>query len=184
MTGRACRLVSLNCNKSNEDFIAEGANSIFKDAEDVGGNPALKGVTAFRRILVALDSSAAARKALDIAIDLARGTGAKLWGLSVIPIPEFGGTVGEVTEVKEEGEKHFGPVLQQARDEAERQGVELEAKILYGHPAETIVSFATKGNFDLIVIGYKGSSGVKRFLLGGTSDKVSHYSPCSVLLVK
>ncbi|MFW6007576.1 MAG: universal stress protein [Halanaerobiales bacterium] len=53
-----------------------------------------------------------------------------------------------------------------------------------GDPAEHICREAEKGEFDLIILADKGEGGVKRFLLGSTSDKVVRHAKTSVLIVK
>ena len=53
-----------------------------------------------------------------------------------------------------------------------------------GSPAEAIVSMAEEQKADLIVVGNKGMTGAKRFLLGSVPNKVSHHAPCSVIIVR
>ena len=51
-----------------------------------------------------------------------------------------------------------------------------------GEPADAILDVAEEENADLIVVGNKGMTGAKRFLLGSVPNKVSHHAPCSVLI--
>jgi len=51
-------------------------------------------------------------------------------------------------------------------------------------PADGIIMTAKEGNFDIIIIGSRGLTGIKKFFLGGTASKVVTYAPCSVLVVK
>ena len=53
-----------------------------------------------------------------------------------------------------------------------------------GDPAEHIIHHAEQGGFDLLVLGHKGHSRARRFLLGSTSDKVVDHAPRSTLIVK
>ena len=53
-----------------------------------------------------------------------------------------------------------------------------------GDPADAILDVAEERNSDLIVVGNKGMSGAKRFLLGSVPNKVSHHAPCSVLIIR
>ncbi|AWV69560.1 hypothetical protein B9T54_05115 [Leptospira borgpetersenii serovar Hardjo-bovis] len=53
-----------------------------------------------------------------------------------------------------------------------------------GYPADTIVETATKGNYDMIVIGSRGLSAVGRFLVGSVSDRIVHHATCSVTVVR
>jgi nucleotide-binding universal stress UspA family protein len=52
-----------------------------------------------------------------------------------------------------------------------------------GEPAEALLELAEKLQADLIVVGNRGMSGMKRFLLGSVPNKISHHAPCSVLIV-
>ena len=55
--------------------------------------------------------------------------------------------------------------------------------VVPGHPAETICRIAEEDGHDLIVMGSRGLSGIGSFFLGSVSDKVSHHTPCPVLIV-
>ena len=53
-----------------------------------------------------------------------------------------------------------------------------------GDPADAILDVAEEEKADLIVVGNKGMTGAKRFLLGSVPNKISHHAPCSVLIVR
>jgi nucleotide-binding universal stress UspA family protein len=53
-----------------------------------------------------------------------------------------------------------------------------------GDPADAILDVAEEQAADLIVVGNKGMTGAKRFLLGSVPNKVSHHAPCSVLIIR
>ena len=53
-----------------------------------------------------------------------------------------------------------------------------------GDPADAILDVAEELEADLIVVGNKGMTGAKRFLLGSVPNKVSHHAPCSVLIIR
>ena len=63
-------------------------------------------------------------------------------------------------------------------------GVEVQTIARQGEPADAILDVAEEQNADLIVVGNKGMTGAKRFLLGSVPNKVSHHAPCSVLIVR
>ncbi len=63
-------------------------------------------------------------------------------------------------------------------------GVEVEIHAREGDPADAILDVAEERNADLIVVGNKGMTGAKRFLLGSVPNKVSHHAPCSVLIIR
>ena len=63
-------------------------------------------------------------------------------------------------------------------------GVEVETHAREGDPADAILDVAEEQEADLIVVGNKGMTGAKRFLLGSVPNKVSHHAPCSVLVTR
>ncbi len=76
-------------------------------------------------------------------------------------------------------------VLDEARAAAARAGVaEIETFARQGDPADAIIDVAEEQHCDLIVVGNKGMTGAKRFLLGSVPNKISHHAPCSVLIVR
>ena len=62
-------------------------------------------------------------------------------------------------------------------------GVEVEALILEGHPAEEILDFAEKQDIDMIVVGSLGKTDIERFLIGSVSEKVARNAKVPVLVV-
>lgn len=139
----------------------------------------------YRRILVGFDGSDGAKAALRHAIELACRFGAELWSVSVIETPHWAtATVGEVDEQRRLIEEELGRLQQAARTQAAEFGLELHAVTRMGHPAQLIVQEAQRGNFDLLVIGHSGRSGVWGVFLGTTADKVVRHAPCSVLVVR
>ena len=142
-----------------------------------------------KKILVALDGSSWAGRALDFSLDLAQLCSAEIQLLTVIPplfLPmhsmawaSFG-----LVEINSPSENYLVTVLNMAEEKARQEKPELRvsAKIEYGIPEETIVETATKGHFDLIVMGKRGLG--KKFTLGSVSAKVAEHAPCPVLIVK
>ena len=63
-------------------------------------------------------------------------------------------------------------------------GVDVETHAREGDPADAILDVAEEENADLIVVGNKGMTGAKRFLLGSVPNKVSHHAPCSVMIIR
>ena len=69
-------------------------------------------------------------------------------------------------------------------DLAAAAGVTVERHARQGDPADAILDVAEEIGADLIVVGNKGMTGAKRFLLGSVPNKVSHHAPCSVLIIR
>jgi nucleotide-binding universal stress UspA family protein len=76
-------------------------------------------------------------------------------------------------------------LLEQARQEGQDAGVEqVETFARQGDAADAILDVAEEQRSDLIVVGNRGMTGAKRFLLGSVPNQVSHHAPCSVLIVR
>ena len=74
--------------------------------------------------------------------------------------------------------------LREAAEQAEAAGVAVEVFARQGDPADAILDVAEEQGADLIIVGNKGMTGAKRFLLGSVPNKVSHHAPCSVLIIR
>jgi nucleotide-binding universal stress UspA family protein len=97
----------------------------------------------FERILVAIDGSQGANRALTTAIDLTRLAGAHLTALAIEgPLPAYAATIGEVEEVKRQKDRFFDGVAQDAREQAEAAGVAMAVEVRAGHAAELITAYA------------------------------------------
>jgi nucleotide-binding universal stress UspA family protein len=138
----------------------------------------------FNNVLVAIDGSEGAERALDCAISLIERLGGKLTALVVEgKLPAYAATAGEVDEVKKEKDAFFQRVLEGARELAKDHGVELETDLVPGHAAEVITHYAKAHGHDLIVIGHRGHF-LGDYLLGSTADRVSHHAHCPVIVVR
>jgi nucleotide-binding universal stress UspA family protein len=89
----------------------------------------------------------------------------------------------EITEWHLAQDSRADSILDEARASLRLRGVEAEPHARKGDPADAIIDLAEELGIDLIVVGNKGLSGARRFLLGSVSNKVSHHAPCSVLIV-
>jgi nucleotide-binding universal stress UspA family protein len=145
----------------------------------------------FTSILVGTDGSDTALKALRQAIALAAPMGARLQIVSAYEPVSDQRLRNQQIEVPKDLEWMVNPrgdvlaVLEAAREEAARAGVgEVETFARQGDAADAILDVAEEQRSDLIVVGNKGMTGAKRFLLGSVPNKVSHHAPCSVLIVR
>ena len=131
------------------------------------------------KILTAVDGSSYADKALESAVQLAKNYSANLALVHVeedklirIGGPQVVDCVGTVGEC----------ILKDAATKV--QGVSFNSMLEYGSPAEVIIKVAKKADIDIIVIGSRGLSSVRRFLLGSVSDDISMHARNSVLIVR
>jgi nucleotide-binding universal stress UspA family protein len=127
------------------------------------------------KILVAVDGSENANKALRYAVELAQRLNAEVTVMNVMERRLFGLKPKVAQNVGEQ-------ILSKAFDEV--KGVNATKRLESGNPAEKIIEIAHKEKFDLIVVGSRGLSRTKRFFLGSVSDDVSHHAHCSVLIIR
>ena len=140
----------------------------------------------FKHILVAYDGSALSKKALDVAIGLAKTMGSKLSLVSVEEhLPTFPGDIGEIKEEKERQNNIFHKLQQKAGETVRENGIDTaHADVLVGHVSQSIISHAKSIQCDLIVMGHSGRSGVWGRFLGSTVEKVSRVAHCTVMIVR
>lgn len=137
-------------------------------------------------IVVGTDGSPNAAAAVRQATEIAKGSGARLNLVSAYPdVQTF--SEGITSSAKREPinlREVAESVLVRAEREIEREGVEVLTHAREGEPARVIVEVAEEQNADLIVVGARGLTGLKRFLLGSVPGKLSHHAPCSVMIVR
>jgi universal stress protein A len=142
----------------------------------------------FQHILVAVDFSPCSQVAFDIAVDLARATGAVLDVLHVFRPPKT---------IPPELEVHHGPgdeklttlVRERVQEELDallaKAGVRVGEAILEdGQPAERIIARASASDCDLVVVGTHGRTGLSHALIGSVAETVVRLCPKPVLSVR
>jgi nucleotide-binding universal stress UspA family protein len=135
-------------------------------------------------ILIAHDGSDVARRAVEVGTDLALRYGAKATVLTAIQYPAYAATVDEVQGADEEQRAFAERAQREAIEYARMRGLDMSAAIVAGHPAEVIVDYAQRYGVDLIAMGHRGLSGLRRFLVGSVADRVVDHAPCMVLVVR
>jgi nucleotide-binding universal stress UspA family protein len=75
-------------------------------------------------------------------------------------------------------------VLARAAAELESLGLEVVTEAREGDPTQVILDVASERDADLIVIGARGMTGIRRFLLGSVSSKLAHHADCSLMIVR
>jgi nucleotide-binding universal stress UspA family protein len=145
----------------------------------------------FDLILVGTDGSETATSALRHAIDLSRKLGARLQIVSAYEPVSNQRLRDERVEVPKDLEWMINPredvlaMLGAAEEEGREAGLtQVETFARQGDAADAILDVAEEQRADLIVVGNRGMTGAKRFLLGSVPNKVSHHAPCSVLIVR
>lgn len=137
----------------------------------------------FHKILVAVDGSRQATKALEVAVDLAQHYGASLCVLhafpsvlTVIGSQEYDDLVATHTmagdQILDAARKHIG------------NAVPVETQLLEGPPAPAILHVAETERYDVIVVGSRGYGQLAGWLLGSVSHAVAQRAHCPVLIVQ
>jgi nucleotide-binding universal stress UspA family protein len=144
----------------------------------------------FKRIVVGTDGSETATEAVRQAIGLAKLSGASLGvvgafePVSQTRLREEKGEVPGDVQYAVNPREDVNVVLENAAGMAKQEGVEAAPYPREGDPADAILDVAEETGADLIVVGNKGMTGAKRFLLGSVPNKVSHHAPCGVYIVR
>jgi nucleotide-binding universal stress UspA family protein len=144
----------------------------------------------FTRIVVGTDGSETAAEAVRQAVDLAKLSGAQLSIVSAYePVPKRR-LEGEQQDVPADVQHEIGPredvnlVLDAAAAAAKKEGVDVQTHPVEAAPSDAILNIAEETSADLIVVGNKGMTGARRFLLSSVPNNVSHHAPCSVIIVR
>jgi nucleotide-binding universal stress UspA family protein len=144
----------------------------------------------FSRIVVGTDGSDTAAEAVRQAADLAKLSGAQLSIVSAYEPVSKRRLEGEQQGAPADVQHEIGPredvnlVLEAAAAAARQAGVEVQTHPVEGGPSDAILEVAEETGADLIVVGNKGMTGARRFLLGSVPNNVSHHAPCSVLIIR
>jgi nucleotide-binding universal stress UspA family protein len=144
----------------------------------------------FGSIVVGTDGSDTAKEAVRQAIELAKSLGAELLLVSAHqPVARIR-TTPETAQAPEDvqwmvsAREDVATLLSEAARAAEEAGIPVQTFQRQGDPADAILDVAEERDADLIVVGNKGMTGAKRFLLGSVPNRVSHHAPCSVLIIR
>lgn len=140
-----------------------------------------------KKILIAIDGSPQANKALSIGIDMAKRFESKLYLVHVIEEQKYMMAINYPPvhpEIMDSLLKNAKTLLDDAVAKAKMEGVDSDAVLEHGDAADKIINTANSLGVDLIIMGSRGLKGVTRFLLGSVSDKVVKYCKRPVLVVK
>ena len=139
----------------------------------------------FSQILIAHDGSDSARKAFDVAVQLASRLSARLRMICVEEeIPRHAEAIDELREEKDRADSYFGQLAEQCSARAAMHSVDLETAIVPGHAVKVIGDFVRENAIDLLVIGFTGHSRIYEHLWGGTAHNLTGTVRCNVLVVK
>jgi nucleotide-binding universal stress UspA family protein len=150
----------------------------------------------FSRVLVAVDASESAIKAVGVGIEIAKAFRSELTILHIIEIPVapisvapyLSETPAEIDPSKlEDSKKTEGErMVSRAASVAKENGLEAAEKIVTwtGAASEGICDYADKNGMDLVVVGSKEQGGLKKLLLGSVASGVINHAKCSVIVAR
>jgi nucleotide-binding universal stress UspA family protein len=150
----------------------------------------------FQSIVVGTDGSVTARDAVRHAAELAATHRADLHVVSayrplsrealLAGVPNEAGILAaaEAVAIDEHSRDECEAMLRDEADMHTKLGIKVHCHAVGTDPASAILDVAEEANADLIVVGSKGMTGTKRFLLGSVPNRVAHHARCSVLIVK
>ena len=143
----------------------------------------------FSRILVAFDGSSSSLAALDVAVEMAKRDKAGLTAVSVSSVPTaipLGPGGGGFDKIVSESRKEAKDLADKAKEKAAKGGISIKAEVLNGSNgiAAAIVNYAEDDKSDLIVMGTRGRTRLKKMLLGSVAQGVVTYAPCPVIVVR
>ena len=143
----------------------------------------------FKAIVVGTDGSDTAQEAVRQAAGLARLAGSKLHVVTA-----YGATTAVTALAGAAGYASEALSLPQQRDDAQNMlgramagidtdGIDIEVSARQGEAAEVLMAVARDVAADLIVVGSRGLTGARRFLLGSVPNRIAHHADCSVHIV-
>jgi len=143
----------------------------------------------FERMLVPLDGSERAERAIPVAARLARASGGSIVVLQVVTLPTMvapypavdSGTFQAIIDADVAEAKRY---IQRVTRRSSLMDVHVATEVVIGTAAATILAAAESQHSDLIVLCSHGYTGMKRWVLGSVAEKVVHHAPVPVLLLR
>jgi nucleotide-binding universal stress UspA family protein len=143
----------------------------------------------FKNIVIATDGSKYSVAAASEAIGIAKRNRSKLTVIADVPAELAAPTDIELAVEQREliADKEMQVAEKNAKavkEAAQKEGVDVQAFVMSGKPADAIIEIARDKVADLIVLGSHGRTGIERLLMGGVTERVIVLASCPVLVVK
>ncbi|MDD2626343.1 MAG: universal stress protein [Candidatus Methanomethylophilus sp.] len=138
----------------------------------------------FDKILITTDGSESNHLAVDEGLEIAKKIGAQVTALCVFDVGSYA-NVAQGYGLGDEREymiKASEEALRYVVDRGKALGVEVKTKVETGQPAEVIVK--ESANYDLVICGTLGRTGIQRALIGSVAEKVVRLAACPVLVCR
>ncbi|MEW6416758.1 MAG: universal stress protein [Nitrospirota bacterium] len=139
-------------------------------------------VAKLEKVLLSTDGSELSEGAVRESIALAKTCGSKLYAISVVEVnPEFEALAPGLVEKMEKETRQY---LESVKERASKEGADCEIIVHEGEePYQYIVDEAARNNVEMIIMGRRGRTGLKRVMMGSVTAKVIGHAPCKVLVV-
>jgi len=146
-----------------------------------------------KKILVPVDGSGEAERAAEFAAYLAKHLSAEVIVIYVLEVPRLYGSLYDmppdravIQRFMEENKRLVESALKPVVERMEGEGVKATLKVVHTGTSvvNAICSAASEEGVDLIVMGTRGRTGLKRILMGSVSNGVATYAPCPVLVYR
>nr|WP_228014584.1 universal stress protein [Fortiea sp. LEGE XX443] len=134
--------------------------------------------------MVALDGSDIAERVIQVLDDLVLSSETKIVLCHVFPTPESEMELPADLPHPESPTLSYFQIEKQLQSYQEQLSVNSEVELVTGEPADEIIRLANIYKADLIIIGSRGLTGMKRIVQGSVSSQVVEEASCSVLVVK
>jgi nucleotide-binding universal stress UspA family protein len=150
--------------------------------------------TGFSRILVGIDGSEESMKAAEYAVSITKLYDAELIAINVltsdigyiysspgVESPPL--TVREIILLAEDEAKLW---FDKVKEKANKKEIKIKTEFIIAKRSilQTVLEYAEEQKINLIVVGTRGRSGIKKMLLGSIASGLVTYAPCPVLVVK
>lgn len=143
------------------------------------------------KILVPIDGSKASMNAIESAVKIAEIKDSIIKIITVVNL-SLASNLGDIIFVRGNIQEYDNELLDIYKKRAAElldsvaakyDGIKFEKEVLTGEPYEEIIEKAKNEKVDLIVIGNRGFSKIKRFFLGSVAQRVISEAPCPVLVI-
>lgn len=141
----------------------------------------------FKKILVPTDASEYSKRALKVALELARTFQAEVEVIHVTFSPQayWGYTLSYGISITQEDLNRNGEIaLEATLAGIDREGVQIKTVLYSGHPVSKIIEEIQNEKIDLVVMGSHGYGVITGSVFGSVSQRVLQKSPCPVLIIK
>jgi len=141
-------------------------------------------ITGYEDVLVPTDGSERAAAAIEHGVAVAEAAGARLHAVSVVDEPDRGDAgLARPADLQNDVEAEAATATEAVAERGTAAGLETVTAVRQGVPAEELLSYVEEAGVDLVAMGTQGRTGLSRYLLGSTTERIVRHAPVPVLAV-